>query len=234
MGTARHYPQRFGSTPIAAPISARGRAYIVTAVATFSALTVFLSLCARDHSRLLSVSAHERHMFVQPAAIQRLSDVSADAQPAADSITHVTVPTAVSNQPAATALSALPLAATDQPAASGAVSKDSETAVAKSHSELSALEKRGVWRYFDFSLPRSRRLQRVGPVSVVVWRIDAKHKLYDVVIITDGHRVDRKRVSLNSPVLVASSRFVRPLQFVVRSIDRNGISGYLTEPQAVR
>ena len=86
----------------------------------------------------------------------------------------------------------------------------------------------------EFTLARSRRFQQVGPVWVGLWRIDAKHKLYDISIIANGHRVDRKHVSLNSPVSISDSDFARPLQLVVNAIDRDGISGYVSEPQSVR
>jgi hypothetical protein len=86
----------------------------------------------------------------------------------------------------------------------------------------------------EFALARSKRFQQVGPVSVGVWRIDTKHKLCDVSVLADGHRVDRKHMSLNSPVVLSSSKFARPLQLVVSSIERGGISGYVSEPQATK
>ncbi len=106
--------------------------------------------------------------------------------------------------------------------------------VAKTHSDLVALEKRGLRRYVEFTLARSKRFQRVGPVSVGVWRIDSRRKAYDLSVITGTHRIERKHVALYSPVRIASSEYARPLEFVVNSIDRDGISGYISEPKSTR
>ena len=183
-------------------------ASIVTGVAALSALTVFLSLCARDNSQLLAVSRHETRV---PAAPQPTQVVVAEKQPASDNITRVTVPELA--PPA------------DSPA---------QPAIVKSHTESSPVEKHASRRYVEFTLARSRRFQQVGTASVGVWKIDSNHKLYDMSVVAQGHRVDRKRVGLNSPITIPSSASERPLQLVVNSIDRNGISGYLSEPQSSR
>jgi hypothetical protein len=206
------------------PANVRRVAYIVAGVTVLSAATVFLALCARDNSRLLSVSSEELQTHVQAAAQPR-EIVSADTQPAADSITRVTVPETTGKQAASVAA---------QPVASQASAPQPEPAVARSHAELLSLENRGTRRYVEFALARSKRFQQVGPLSVGVWRLDSKHKLCDISVLADGHRLDRKHVPLNSPVLVSSSRFARPLQLVVSSIARGGISGYVSEPQAAK
>jgi len=205
-------------------------------VAVLSALTVFLFLFERDHSLLTAASGQEYASPVNQPTPQRGPIVQADTQPAPDTITRVTVPTAVDHQhsPVAAAAQALPIEAASQGKPSGATSDDSETAVAKSHSELVALEKRGVRRYVEFTLARTRHLQRVGPVSVGVWKIDTRRKIYDLSVIADSRRIERKHVALYSPVRIASSEFVRPIEFVVNSIDRDGISGYISEPKNTR
>ena len=97
-----------------------------------------------------------------------------------------------------------------------------------------ALEKRGLRRYVEFTLARSKRFQRIGPVSVSVWKIDPRRKTYDLSVIADNRRTERKHVGLYSPVRIASNEGGHPLEFVVNSIDRDGISGYLSEPKSTR
>jgi hypothetical protein len=180
---------------------------MVTGVVVLSALTVFLSLCERDHSLLLSAASQEQHASV-PATAPRLPVVSADTQPAPDSITRVTVPTAIADPPVA---------------APGLTSGESNASVARTHTER-----------IGFTLARSNRFQRIGPVSVGVWKVDSKHKLYDVSFLADGRRIDHNRLSLYLPVSVSSKRFAAPLQFVVSAIDHNRISGYIIQPAITR
>lgn len=187
--------------------SSHGVPYVVIGVAALSALAVFFSLWERDESLLVSA---RNHIVSQPTAPQHAPLVSAESQPAADSITRVTVPTAEA-------------AASTQPADSVAAAGSAPTEAAVAH---------GIRRYLDFTLTRSKRFQQVGPVLVGVWKIDAKHKLYDVSVMANGHRVDRKHVGLNSPVSIVSAEAGRPLQLVVSSITRGSISGHVSEPQA--
>lgn len=210
MGTARYYPQNYSPNPVKTAGAFRGWPYLGAGVALISALTVFVSLCERDNSMLLATDSGAHHTSVQPATGQRLPAVSTDTRPAPDTITRVTVSTS-SAQPAPTATSP-----------SGALSKEP------------AVDKITERRYVDFTLARSRRLQEVGPIAVGVWKVDAKHKLYDVSLMANGRRVDRKRVGLNSPVSIASGEAGRPFQLVVSSIARNSISGYVTGPTAGR
>lgn len=225
MGTARYYPQTFGSTPIQAILPVRGLAYMAAGVAALSALTVFLSLCERDHSFLLSANRpSQAAAFVPRAVPQRPPAVSADPQPASGSVTRVLVPTApTAFSPSVSRAASTPVTA---------LLADADIGVARNRTELLALERHGARHYVEFTLARSRRLQRVGSVSIGIPRIDARRKLYDISVIADGHRTERKRVALYSPIWVSSNEFARPLQLVVNDIDRDGISGYLSEPAA--
>lgn len=212
MGTARYYPPPFGAAATHTPFGGYRAVYMAIGFAMLSAVTVFLLLCERDHSMLASAGVKELHSYVPASGISRSPVVSSENRPAADTITRVTVP------------------ATENARPSGAVASEPDLPIARNHMELLALEKKGARRYAEFTLARSRRLQRVGSLSVGVWRIDKKRKLYDVSLITDGHRVDRKRLGLYSPISISSSKFAQPLQFVVNSVDRAGISGYVSEP----
>jgi hypothetical protein len=89
-------------------------------------------------------------------------------------------------------------------------------------------------RQIQFTLARSRRLQHVGPVSVVLWKVDTRRKLYDLSLLANGHRVYRKNVSLNAPVSVAGSDPSQPFSFIATSMSRNALTGYLNAPSATR
>ena len=200
MSSARHYPQSFQS----APLSPRTIAYIVIGVAVLSALTVFFALCERDNSALLAAGVPLRRASIQPASPQRTPVVSADTQPAPDSVTTVTVPTAT---------------------------QEASPAIARSHTEVMSPDKTVIRRFVPFTLARSRHFQQIGPLSVAVWKIDPRHKLFDIAVIADGRRISRKHVGLDTSIWIPTREFSHPLALVANSVDRDGISGYLSEPQ---
>lgn len=217
MATARYFPLVSGAPVLSKALNGRSTASLAAGVAILSALTVFLGLCRRDDSLLASANTSAYVASTPIAPVQQAPIVRADTQPAPDTITRVTVPMTSGSV-----------------ATSGAVADEGNPIIAKSHGDLVALERRGVRRYVEFTLARSRRFQRVGPISVGVWRIDARHKVYDLCVLADNHRVDRKHVALYSPIRIASNEYTRPLEFVVNSIDRDGISGYISEPKLGR
>ncbi len=202
MGTARFYPVGTLDPHLSNPFSSRVMLYLAAGVAFVFALGVFLFLCERDHSFLLQAGESEHQPYVIPAA------------PALASSPVTPIRTA---QPVSTRPTTIP--------------EENDNSIARNHAELVSLEKRGLRHYVEFSLGKSRRLEPVGPVSVGIWRTDARHKTYDLAISAGGHRLQRKHIALYSAVLIATAEHSRPVQFVVNEIDRDGVSGYLSEPR---
>ena len=105
--------------------------------------------------------------------------------------------------------------------------------MAHNHSELLALEKHSNRQFVEFSLPKTKRYFRVGLITAGLWKVDRKHTSYDLAFFTDGRRIDRKHISLYSPVWISTAA-TGPVQFVVYQIDRNLVSGYVSEPKAAK
>ncbi len=234
VATARYSPISSGAPLSPRPLNGRVVASLTIGIAILSGLTVFLALCQRDNSLLAagrSISLSDEKALAAP----RSAVSPTGAQPTPDEVTRVTVPTLLDHQQqpgAAPAASSIDPAAQTRP--SEAVADESDAVIARSHTDLVALEKLGVRHYVEFALARSRRLQRVGPLFVAVWRIDPRRKVYDLSLISDSHRVERKHVGLYTPIRIASSDYARPIEFVVNSLDRDGISGYISEPKSPR
>ena len=101
--------------------------------------------------------------------------------------------------------------------------------IAKNHDELMALEKRGERNYFEFQLGKSKQFQRVGSLSLSLRRVDAKHKSYDLSLLVNDQKIDKKHVSIYEPVSVRPSD--EPVELVVNEIGNNQIKGYVSEPK---
>jgi hypothetical protein len=83
--------------------------------------------------------------------------------------------------------------------------------------------------YYEFALTPSRQFKRVGPISLSVRAVKQNYKYFDLSLIVNGSRLEKKHVSLNEPVWINLGDRSRPLEVVVTRIDKNHVQGYLTE-----
>jgi chromosome segregation ATPase len=103
--------------------------------------------------------------------------------------------------------------------------------IARTHEELVALEKRGERSYFEFDLTKSKQFERVGPLMLSLRKADAKHRHYDLAMIVDDDRLDKKKVNLYEPVWIHTENESQPVQVVVNKIRKNGVHGYVSAPK---
>ena len=103
--------------------------------------------------------------------------------------------------------------------------------IAKTHEELVTLQKRGERNYFEFDLTKSKQFQRFGPLTLSLRRTDAKHMNYDLSMVVDDNRLDKKHVNLYEPIWIHSETGGQPVQIVVNKIGRNTAHGYISAPK---
>ena len=103
--------------------------------------------------------------------------------------------------------------------------------IAKTHEELVVLQKRGERNYFEFDLSKSKQFQRFGPLTLSLRRADAKHRNYDLSMVVDDNRLDKKRVNLYEPIWIHSETGGQPVQIVVNKVGRNEVHGYISAPK---
>ncbi len=103
--------------------------------------------------------------------------------------------------------------------------------IAKTHDELVVLQRRGERSYFEFDLTKSKQFQRFGPLTLSLHRTDAKHKNYDLSMVVDDNRLDKKHVNLYEPIWIHSETGGQPVQIVVNKVGRNEVHGYISAPK---
>lgn len=84
-------------------------------------------------------------------------------------------------------------------------------------------------RRLVFSLTPSRHFQHLGTVGVEVRRIDAKHGNYDVTLLVNRRRTTKRRVKLNEPIALKSTKAGVISALVVNEIQRDRVSGYISD-----
>src|SRR5579864_3230570 len=103
--------------------------------------------------------------------------------------------------------------------------------VARTHEELVALEKLGERAYYEFTLDKSKQFQRVGPLSVSLRRVNYKHKSYNLALMVDDFKLDKKNINLYEPVWITLADRPQPVELVVNQVRRDQITGYVSMPK---
>ena len=104
-------------------------------------------------------------------------------------------------------------------------------AVAHTHEELVALERRSERSFFEFDLNKSGDFQRIGPLSLSLRKADTKHKNYDLAMLVDDNRLSKKKVNLYEPIWIHTETDSQPLQIVVNQVQKNRVHGYVSAPK---
>ncbi len=113
-------------------------------------------------------------------------------------------------------------------------SQELSGSIARTSEEVAVLRRRGERDYFEFDIGKSKTLQRVGPVSVALRKSDVKHKRYNVDMMVDDNKLEKKDVNLFEPVYITSPEWAQPLELVVNRIDKDRVRGYISTPKYKR
>jgi chromosome segregation ATPase len=106
------------------------------------------------------------------------------------------------------------------------------TLIAKNHDEVDELRKLGERDYTEFTIDGRNKDQKIGNVTITLRNADPKKNKYDVTVVADDKRTDKKNRNVNEPIfLYAQGARRAPMEIVVNSVDKNKISGYLSVPK---
>ncbi|PYT56935.1 MAG: hypothetical protein DMG35_21195, partial [Acidobacteria bacterium] len=64
--------------------------------------------------------------------------------------------------------------------------------IARNRDDLEDLRRRGDRNYYEFTLQKSKKAQRVGPVQMSLNRTDAKKSKYTITVIADDKTIEKK------------------------------------------
>jgi hypothetical protein len=103
------------------------------------------------------------------------------------------------------------------------------TLIAKNHDEIEELRRVGDRDYYEFTINKKGRRERVGDVIVELRGVNTKQNLYTVALYVDDTRYDKRNRSVNEPIyFFTRGKGHAPVEFVVNQVGKNKISGYLS------
>ncbi len=106
------------------------------------------------------------------------------------------------------------------------------TLIAKNHDEVEELRRLGERDYYEFTIDHKNTKEKVGSLMVELRNVNAKKSQYSVSIFVDDQLHETRNLSANEPLYFFQNGSRAPLEFVVNSIGKDKIVGYLSVPKS--
>jgi len=103
--------------------------------------------------------------------------------------------------------------------------------IAHNQDELSILKRRGERNYYEFSIPKSNTMQRVGDIQLQLTKADTKAQRYDVSLLVADAKLAKKGQIINEPVPLLVGKNHLRYELVVNSVEKDRIRGYVSAPK---
>src|SRR5215471_8792258 len=105
--------------------------------------------------------------------------------------------------------------------------------IARNHDDLEDLKRRGERNYYEFTIPKAKSAQRVGPVQIALNKVDQKKSKYTMTVYADDKSIEKRDKTAGEPVqfYVKGSSRMAPYEVVVFDVGKNQITGYLSTPK---
>lgn len=103
--------------------------------------------------------------------------------------------------------------------------------IATNGKELAALKQLGERNYFEFKLAKQKAPIKLADISVRLTKADPKKNRYNLEIVADDKRFEKKDKNVNEPVQFYMSKYRQPVELVVNEIRKDMIVGYLAQPK---
>jgi len=103
--------------------------------------------------------------------------------------------------------------------------------IAHNSSELAELRKRGERDYVEFDIRKSRTTERIGDIQVQLKKAATNRQKYDVLLLVDDSKIEKKERTANEPVTFLVGRDRLRYEIVVNYVDKDRIRGYMSTPK---
>ena len=74
----------------------------------------------------------------------------------------------------------------------------------------------------------------MGPVGLALRKSDTKHKSYNMDMLVEDSRLEKKSVNIYEPVWINLADRPQPVEIVVNFVGKNQVRGYISEPKYKR
>jgi hypothetical protein len=105
------------------------------------------------------------------------------------------------------------------------------TLIARNHEDVEQLRRLGERDYIEFTIDGKNKPQKVGSFVVELRGTNPNKKRYNVALIVDDSRIEKKNLPVNEPIFFHQGTDRRPLELVVNSVSKDKVTGYISVPK---
>ena len=106
------------------------------------------------------------------------------------------------------------------------------TLIARNHEDVEQLRRLGERDYVEFTIDAKNKPQKVGSFVVELRGTNPNKKRYNVSLIVDDSRIEKKNLPANEPIFFHQGNDRRPLELVVNSVGKDKVTGYISVPKS--
>lgn len=106
------------------------------------------------------------------------------------------------------------------------------TLIASNHEDIDKLRRLGERDYIEFTIDGKNKPEKVGAFMVELKGTNPAKKRFNVSLIVDDARIDRKNLPINEPIFFHQGNDRRPLELVVNTVAKDKVTGYISVPKA--
>lgn len=106
------------------------------------------------------------------------------------------------------------------------------TLIARNHEDVEQLRHLGERDYVEFTIDAKNKPVKVGTFVVELRGTNPNKKRYNVSLIVDDSRIEKKNLPVNEPIFFHQGNDRRPLELVVNTVGKDKVTGYISVPKA--
>jgi len=106
------------------------------------------------------------------------------------------------------------------------------TLIARNHEDVEQLRRLGERDYIEFTIDTKNKPQKVGGFQVELRGTNVAKKRYNVTLVVDDARIEKKNLPVNEPIFFHQGNDRRPLEMVVNAVGKDKVTGYISVPKA--
>ncbi len=106
------------------------------------------------------------------------------------------------------------------------------TLIARNHEDVEQLRRLGERDYIEFTIDAKNKPQKVGAFVVELKGTNPAKKRYNVALVVDDSRIERKNLPVDEPIFFHQGNDRRPLELVVNTVGKDKVTGYISVPKA--
>ncbi|HET6144311.1 MAG TPA: hypothetical protein VFE02_12455 [Candidatus Acidoferrales bacterium] len=106
------------------------------------------------------------------------------------------------------------------------------TLIARNHEDVDQLRHLGERDYVEFTIDAKNKPVKVGSFVVELRGTNPSKKRYNVSLIVDDSRIEKKNLPVNEPIFFHQGTDRRPLELVVNTVGKDKVTGYISVPKA--